>query len=133
MERLSAHAVEVNIRVVLANDFLPKVDIGSMRNSLEVRVPMLDEELIDFGLTLLAKLRGAQRANVLLDAAASNAQWSKEGAAFARIELNRGRLHELGGRRAEARRCFGLAQTVSRSQGLDALRRRSEAALARLA
>jgi asparagine synthase (glutamine-hydrolysing) len=57
LERLSAHAVEVNIRVILANDFLPKVDIGSMRNSLEVRVPMLDEDLIDFGLTLPHRLR----------------------------------------------------------------------------
>jgi asparagine synthase (glutamine-hydrolysing) len=57
IERLSAHAVEVNIRVILANDFLPKVDIGSMRNSLEVRVPMLDEDLIDFGLTLPHRLR----------------------------------------------------------------------------
>jgi asparagine synthase (glutamine-hydrolysing) len=61
LERLSAHAVEVNIRVVLANDFLPKVDIGSMRNSLEVRVPMLDEQLIDFGLTLPHELRVHRR------------------------------------------------------------------------
>jgi asparagine synthase (glutamine-hydrolysing) len=57
LERLSAHAVEVNIRVILANDFLPKVDIGSMRHGLEVRVPMLDEDLIDFGLTLPHHLR----------------------------------------------------------------------------
>jgi asparagine synthase (glutamine-hydrolysing) len=52
LERLSAQAVEVNIRLVLANDYLPKVDTASMRHSLEVRVPMLDEELIDFGLNL---------------------------------------------------------------------------------
>jgi len=52
LERLSAHAVEVNIRLVLANDYLAKVDTASMRHSLEVRVPMLDEELIDFGLNL---------------------------------------------------------------------------------
>src|SRR5262249_17003796 len=57
LERLSAHAVEVNIRLVLANDFLPKVDTASMRHSLEVRVPMLDEELIEFGLTLPHALR----------------------------------------------------------------------------
>jgi asparagine synthase (glutamine-hydrolysing) len=57
LERLSAHAVELNMRLVLANDYLPKVDAGSMRHSLEVRVPMLDEDLIAFGLTLPHALR----------------------------------------------------------------------------
>jgi asparagine synthase (glutamine-hydrolysing) len=57
LERLMAHAVEVNIRLILANDFLPKVDTASMRHSLEVRVPMLDEDVIDFGLTLPHTLR----------------------------------------------------------------------------
>jgi asparagine synthase (glutamine-hydrolysing) len=57
LERLSAHAVELNMRLILANDYLPKVDTGSMRHSLEVRVPMLDEDLIAFGLTLPHALR----------------------------------------------------------------------------
>ena len=57
LERLSAHAVELNVRLILANDYLPKVDAGSMRHSLEVRVPMLDEDLIAFGLTLPHALR----------------------------------------------------------------------------
>jgi asparagine synthase (glutamine-hydrolysing) len=57
LDRLSAHAAEVNIRLILANDFLFKVDTASMRHSLEVRVPMLDEDLIDFGLTLPHTLR----------------------------------------------------------------------------
>jgi asparagine synthase (glutamine-hydrolysing) len=57
LERLSAQAVEVNIRLILANDFLPKVDTASMRHSLEVRVPMLDEDVIDYGLTLPHALR----------------------------------------------------------------------------
>lgn len=57
LERLSAHAVEINMRLILANDYLPKVDAGSMRHSLEVRVPMLDEDLIAFGLTLPHALR----------------------------------------------------------------------------
>jgi asparagine synthase (glutamine-hydrolysing) len=57
LERLSAHAVELNVRLMLANDYLPKVDAGSMRHSLEVRVPMLDEDLIAFGLTLPHALR----------------------------------------------------------------------------
>jgi asparagine synthase (glutamine-hydrolysing) len=52
VERLSALVTETNIRVVLPNDFLFKVDTASMRESLEVRVPMLDEDLFAFGLTL---------------------------------------------------------------------------------
>lgn len=52
VEKLSARATEVNVRVTLANDFLFKVDTASMRESLEVRVPLLDEELFDFALSL---------------------------------------------------------------------------------
>jgi asparagine synthase (glutamine-hydrolysing) len=52
LERLSALATEVNIRLTLPNDFLFKVDTASMKESLEVRVPMLDEDLMAFGLSL---------------------------------------------------------------------------------
>jgi asparagine synthase (glutamine-hydrolysing) len=52
LERLSANATEANVRLMLANDFLFKVDIASMKESLEVRVPMLDEDLFTFGLSL---------------------------------------------------------------------------------
>jgi len=61
LDRLTAQAVEVNIRLILANDFLSKVDTASMRHSLEVRVPMLDEDVIDFGLTLPQPLRVSGR------------------------------------------------------------------------
>lgn len=57
LERLSAHATEVNIRLELANDFLFKVDTASMRESLEIRVPLLDEDLFAFGLSLPHKLK----------------------------------------------------------------------------
>ena len=52
LERLSAHATEIHTRLLLPDDFLFKVDTASMRESLEVRVPMLDEELFAFGLSL---------------------------------------------------------------------------------
>jgi asparagine synthase (glutamine-hydrolysing) len=52
LDRLSAQATEVNTRLTLANDYLFKVDTASMKESLEVRVPMLDEDLFAFGLSL---------------------------------------------------------------------------------
>lgn len=61
LERLSAHTTEVNIRVELANDFLFKVDTASMRESLEVRVPLLDEDLFAFGLSLPHKLKVSRK------------------------------------------------------------------------
>jgi asparagine synthase (glutamine-hydrolysing) len=57
LERLSAAAAETNIRLVLPNDYLFKVDTASMRESLEIRVPLLDEDLVAFGLTLPHALR----------------------------------------------------------------------------
>ncbi|HEY9488375.1 MAG TPA: asparagine synthetase B family protein, partial [Chryseosolibacter sp.] len=52
LEYLSAHLTEVNTRLILPNDFLFKVDTASMKESFEVRVPMLDENLFEFGLAL---------------------------------------------------------------------------------
>ena len=57
LERLSAQATEVSIRLTLANDYLFKVDAASMKESLEVRVPMLDEDLVAFGLCLPHRLK----------------------------------------------------------------------------
>jgi asparagine synthase (glutamine-hydrolysing) len=57
LERLSMHATEANVRLTLPNDFLFKVDTASMKESLEVRVPMLDEELVAFGLSLPYRLK----------------------------------------------------------------------------
>ena len=52
LERLSARNTELYFRLILPNVFLFKVDTASMRESLEVRVPMLDEDLVAFALTL---------------------------------------------------------------------------------
>ena len=52
LEHLSGHTTEIDTRLTLPNDFLFKVDTASMRESLEVRVPMLDEDLFAFGLSL---------------------------------------------------------------------------------
>ncbi len=57
LECLSSYATEANVRLALANDFLFKVDAASMSASLEVRVPMLDEDLTAFGLTLPHRLK----------------------------------------------------------------------------
>ncbi|MGE0826100.1 MAG: asparagine synthase (glutamine-hydrolyzing) [Candidatus Binatia bacterium] len=57
VERLAAHTTEVNIRLTLPNDFLFKVDTASMRESLEIRVPMLDEDLLAFALSLPYSLK----------------------------------------------------------------------------
>lgn len=61
LDRLCAHATEVNTRLTLANDFLFKVDTASMKESLEVRVPMLDEDLFAFGLSLPHRLKVSGR------------------------------------------------------------------------
>ncbi len=57
VEYLSAQTTEAYIRLTLPNDFLFKVDTASMRESLEVRVPMLDEDLFAFALSLPYNLK----------------------------------------------------------------------------
>lgn len=57
LERLSAYVTEMNVRLTLPNDYLFKIDTASMKESLEVRVPMLDEELFAFGLRLPHRLK----------------------------------------------------------------------------
>ena len=55
---------------VLPNDMLKKVDMMSMRHSLEVRAPFLDRELVDFvnGLPEEYKLQGNNGKRILRDA-----------------------------------------------------------------
>lgn len=56
-----------DIRLVLANDMLVKVDLMSMANSLEVRPPFLDVNVVEFALSLNSseKIRGNSKKNIL--------------------------------------------------------------------
>jgi asparagine synthase (glutamine-hydrolysing) len=57
----------VDVKTVLPNDYLTKVDRASMANSLEVRVPFLDHELMEFCLSLESrfKLKGLSTKHLL--------------------------------------------------------------------
>ncbi len=56
-EELSRRLTENYFGFGLPSDMLRKVDMMSMRTSLEVRVPMLDEELVEIGLSLPHRLK----------------------------------------------------------------------------
>jgi asparagine synthase (glutamine-hydrolysing) len=57
LEELSRRMTETLFRVSLPSDMLRKVDMMSMRASIEVRVPMLDEDVVALGLTLPHRLK----------------------------------------------------------------------------
>jgi asparagine synthase (glutamine-hydrolysing) len=59
-----------DMRLVLPNDMLMKVDLASMANSLEVRVPFLDVEVVNFLFSLPDnyKINGDMRKRILQDA-----------------------------------------------------------------
>jgi len=56
LEKLSAATNYLKTELILANDYLFKVDTASMRESLEVRVPLLDEKLFEYGIKLPYRL-----------------------------------------------------------------------------
>jgi asparagine synthase (glutamine-hydrolysing) len=58
-----------DMKLVLANDMLTKVDLMSMANSLEVRVPFLDYEVVNFVFSLPAsyKINRSMRKRILQD------------------------------------------------------------------
>jgi asparagine synthase (glutamine-hydrolysing) len=57
---LVEHAAHTDVQLYLPDDLLVKMDIASMANSLEVRSPLLDHEVVEFAasLPLSLKLRG---------------------------------------------------------------------------
>ncbi|MEI8279394.1 MAG: asparagine synthase (glutamine-hydrolyzing) [Bacteroidota bacterium] len=57
LELLSALCTLSNTNLVLPNDFLFKVDTASMHESIEIRVPMLDEDLFERGMHLPHRLK----------------------------------------------------------------------------
>jgi asparagine synthase (glutamine-hydrolysing) len=68
-ERASGSALRrmryVDIHTYLADDLMPKVDVATMAHSLEARAPLLDHEVLAFGLSLpdafLIDERGGKR------------------------------------------------------------------------
>lgn len=62
--------LHTDMKLVLENDMLVKVDRMSMSNSLEVRVPFLDHKIVDFAFSLPPefKIDGQHRKKILKDA-----------------------------------------------------------------
>ncbi len=62
--------LDADLQLVLPGDMLTKVDLMSMANSLEVRVPFLDKDLVAHARSLPTayKIRGRKRKSVLQDA-----------------------------------------------------------------
>lgn len=67
LHQFSVATTKINTELILPNDFLFKVDTASMKESLEVRVPLLDEDLFDFGIKLphSLKVKGKESKYVL--------------------------------------------------------------------
>lgn len=73
MEALSAQLTSRHFDISLPSDMLRKVDMMSMRAGIEVRVPMLDERLVELALSLPHRMKTDGRVGklVLRDVAAS--------------------------------------------------------------
>lgn len=62
--------LDMDLQMVLPGDMLTKVDLMSMANGLEVRVPFLDKTIVDFARSLPPdfKVQGGERKRILQDA-----------------------------------------------------------------
>ena len=72
IEELSRRMTSRMFAVSLPSDMLRKVDMMSMRASIEVRVPLLDEDLVDVGLSLPHRLKTDGREGKLVLRAIAN-------------------------------------------------------------
>jgi len=95
-------AIRTDVATQLHDRFLPKVDRASMSESVEVRVPLLDEDLMDYAATLPAHalVRGSQTKVLFRDAMrprlpASVIAGAKRGFAVPVDAWMRGPLHDL--------------------------------------
>ncbi len=61
--------LDADLKMVLPGDMLTKVDLTSMANSLEVRVPFLDKDVVNFARSLPTyfKVNGSQRKRIVQD------------------------------------------------------------------
>jgi asparagine synthase (glutamine-hydrolysing) len=66
LDELSRRMTEKLFDVSLPSDMLRKVDMMSMRASIEVRVPLLDEDVVELGLTLPHRLKTDGRSGKLV-------------------------------------------------------------------
>jgi asparagine synthase (glutamine-hydrolysing) len=73
VEELSRRLTDTLFRVVLPSDMLRKVDMMSMRASVEVRVPLLDDDVVALGLSLPHRLKTDGRAGKLVPRALARA------------------------------------------------------------
>lgn len=64
------NVLHTDVNLVLAGDMLQKVDMNSMSNSLEVRVPFLDHRVVDFAFSLPVdyKIQKGMKKRILQDA-----------------------------------------------------------------
>jgi asparagine synthase (glutamine-hydrolysing) len=62
--------LRADVKLVLTNDMLVKVDLMSMANSLEVRVPFLDYRVVDFAFSLdeSSKVNNSMKKRIVQDA-----------------------------------------------------------------
>jgi len=62
--------LDADLQIVLSGDMLTKVDLMSMANSLEVRVPFLDKDVVQFARSLPVnfKIKGSMRKRIVQDA-----------------------------------------------------------------
>jgi asparagine synthase (glutamine-hydrolysing) len=66
LETMDTHLTNGMFELLLPSDMLKKTDMMSMRNSVEIRVPMLDENLVNFAIHLPHALKATRSTNKLV-------------------------------------------------------------------